>query len=49
LILCNIFLTRKDNKTAKMHFKNAKNAKPKSKEILDQIKQLDSYIARIPG
>jgi tetratricopeptide (TPR) repeat protein len=49
LILCNIFLTRKDNKTAKMHFKNAKSAKPKSKEILDQIKQLDSYIARIPG
>jgi hypothetical protein len=32
-----------------MHFKNAKSAKPKSKEILDQIKQLDSYIARIPG
>lgn len=49
LMLCSIFIQRKDNKTAKMHFKKAKEAKPKQAEILSQIKQIESYIHRIPG
>ncbi len=49
LMLCSIFIQRKDNKTAKLHFKKAKDAKPKQAEILSQIKQIESYIHRIPG
>jgi Tfp pilus assembly protein PilF len=48
-MLCSVFIQRKDNKTAKMHFKKAKEAKPKQAEILSQIKQIESYIHRIPG
>lgn len=49
LMLCSIFVQRKDNKTAKMHFKKAKEAKPKQPELVSQIKQIESYIHRIPG
>lgn len=49
LMLCSIFVQRKENKIAKSHFKKAKEAKPKAAEILSQIKQMDSYMARIPG
>jgi hypothetical protein len=49
MMLCSIFIQRKDNRTAKMHFKKAKEAKPKAKELIDQIKQMESYISRIPG
>jgi Tfp pilus assembly protein PilF len=48
LMLCSIFIQRKDNKTAKLHFRNAKEAKPKQPELLAQIKQIESYIHRIP-
>jgi tetratricopeptide (TPR) repeat protein len=49
MMLCSVFIQRKDNKTAKMHFKKAKEAKPKQPELLAQIKQIESYIHRIPG
>lgn len=49
LMLCSIFMQRKENKTAKMHFKKAKDAKPKQAELVSQIKQIESYIHRIPG
>lgn len=49
LMLCSIFIQRKENRTAKTHFKKAKEAKPKAAEILSQIKQMESYISRIPG
>lgn len=49
LMLCSVFVQRKENKTAKMHFKKAKDAKPKAAELLAQIKQIESYIHRIPG
>lgn len=48
LMLCSIFVQRKDNKTAKLHFKKAKDAKPKQPELLAQIKQIESYIHRMP-
>lgn len=49
LMLCSIFIQRRDNKTAKMHFKKAKDAKPKQPEIVNQIKEMDKYIQRLPG
>lgn len=49
LMLCSIFIHRKDNKTAKAHFKKAKDAKPKQAEIVNQIKEMDKYINRLPG
>jgi tetratricopeptide (TPR) repeat protein len=49
LMLCSIFIQRKDHKTAKVHFKKAKDAKPKQAEILNQIKEMDKYINRLPG
>jgi hypothetical protein len=49
MMLCSIFIQRKENRIAKVHFKKAKEAKPKAKEIVDQINQMNSYISRIPG
>jgi len=49
LMLCSIFIQRKENKTAKMHFKKAKDAKPKQAEVLSQIKEIEKYIHRLPG
>lgn len=49
LMLCSIFIQRKDNKTAKAHFKKAKDAKPKQAEIVNQIKDMEKYMNRLPG
>ena len=49
LMLCSIFIQRKDNKTAKAHFKKAKAARPKQAEIVGQIKEMDKYMNRLPG
>ena len=49
LMLCSIFIQRKDNKTAKAHFKKAKDAKPKQAEIVSQIKDMEKYMNRLPG
>lgn len=49
LMLCSIFIQRKDNKTAKAHFKKAKDAKPKQAELVNQIKEMEKYIHRLPG
>lgn len=49
LMLCSICIQRKDNKTAKVFFKRAKEAKPGAPEIIKQIKELESHIARMPG
>lgn len=47
LMLCSIFIQRKENKVAKVYFKRAKEAKPSAPEILKQIKELESHLARI--
>ena len=49
LMLCSIFIHRKDNKTAKVHFRKAKEAKPRQAEIVQQIKDMEKYINRLPG
>jgi tetratricopeptide (TPR) repeat protein len=49
LQLCNIEAQRMQYKIAKAYFKKAKDLKPKTEEIVNQIKMLDKQIARMPG
>lgn len=49
LQLSSISLNRRDFKSAKMYFSKAKAAKPKNEQILGQLKEMGSYMARIPG
>ncbi len=49
LQLSSIEIQRKQNKVGKEYFRKAKALKPKTDEIVKQIKEMDKYIARIPG
>jgi len=49
LQLSGICADRKDFRGAKHYFKKAKSLKPKNKEVVDQIKQMDKYMSRVPG
>ena len=49
LSMCQIFLNKREFRAAKDFFRKAKACKPKSKQVVDQIKELESYISRIPG
>ena len=49
LQLCSIEIQRKQNKIAKEHYRKAKALKPKTPEIVKQIKEMDKYISRLPG
>ena len=49
LQLCSIEAQRLQYRIAKEHFRKAKALKPKSEEIVNQIKQLEKQLARMPG
>lgn len=49
LSMCQIFLNKREFRAAKDFFRKAKGCKPKTKQVVDQIKELESYISRIPG
>jgi tetratricopeptide (TPR) repeat protein len=49
LQLCNIEAQRMQYKIAKQHFKKAKDLKPKSEEIVNQLKSMEKNINRMPG
>jgi tetratricopeptide (TPR) repeat protein len=49
LQMCSIMMNRREFRAAKDFFKRAKAEKPTSKEIVDQIKQLEKYLSRVPG
>jgi tetratricopeptide (TPR) repeat protein len=49
LQLAGICADRKDFRGAKHYFKRAKQLKPKGKMLVDQIKEMDKYMSRIPG
>ena len=49
LQLCNIEAQRLQYKIAKQYFKKAKDLKPKNEEILNQVKQMEKQINRMPG
>ena len=47
--LCSIEIQRNQNKIAKQHFQKAKLLKPKTEELVKQIKLMDKQISRLPG
>jgi len=49
LQLCSIMMTKREFRAAKEFFRKAKALKPATPQIVDQIKQIEKYISRIPG
>lgn len=49
LSMCQIFMNKREFRASKDFFRRAKACKPKSKQVLDQIKEIEKYISRIPG
>ncbi len=52
LQMCQIYMNKGDMRSlraAKDMFRKAKEQKPSNKDVLEQIKKLNSYISRIPG
>ncbi|HET7899005.1 MAG TPA: hypothetical protein VFL47_15070, partial [Flavisolibacter sp.] len=49
LQMCSIMMNKREFRAAKDFFRKAKAAKPTTPQIIDQIKQIEKYISRIPG
>src|SRR3984957_5461395 len=49
LQLCSIMMTKREFRASKEYFRKAKSLKPTTPQIIDQIKQIEKYISRIPG
>lgn len=49
LSMCQIFMNRREFRAAKDFFRKAKACKPTQKQTVDQIKEMEKYMSRIPG
>ena len=49
LQMCSIMMNKREFRAAKDYFRKAKALKPTTTQIVDQIKQIEKYISRIPG
>ncbi len=49
LQMCNIMMNKREFRAAKDFFKRTKALKPTNAQILQQIKEIEKYISRIPG
>lgn len=49
LYLCQIYIQRRDYRNGKIYFNKAKSRKPTNVQVVEQIKEMSKYIARIPG
>ena len=49
LYLSQIYIQRRDYRSGKIYFNKAKACKPTNAQVVEQIKELAKYIARIPG
>ncbi len=49
LSMCQIYMNKREFRAAKDFFRKAKALKPKTKQVIDQIKEIEKYISRIPG
>lgn len=47
--MCQIMANKRQFKASKEFFRKAKALKPQQKEIVDQIKEIEKYISRMPG
>jgi tetratricopeptide (TPR) repeat protein len=49
LQLCSIMMNKREFRAAKEYFRKAKSYKATTPQIVDQIKQIEKYITRMPG
>src|SRR6478609_9661903 len=49
LSMCQIFMNKREFRAAKDFFRKAKACKPTTKQVIDQIKEIEKYISRMPG
>ncbi len=49
LQMCSLMMNKREFRAAKDFFRKAKVLKPKTPQIVDQIKEIEKYISRIPG
>jgi len=49
LQLSGICIQRRDFRSAKLYFNKAKSCKPTNTQVVDQMKEMAKYMARIPG
>lgn len=49
LQMCNIMMNKREFRAAKEFFKKTKALKPTNPQILQQVKEIEKYISRIPG
>lgn len=49
LQMCSLMMNKREFRAAKDFFRKAKALKPKTEQIIDQIKQIEKYITRMPG
>jgi len=49
LQMCSLMMNKREFRAAKDFFRKAKALKPTTKQIVDQIKQVEKYISRMPG
>lgn len=49
LQMCSIMMNKREFRAAKDFFRKAKAEKPTTPEIVNQIKEIEKYISRIPG
>ncbi|MEO5984936.1 MAG: hypothetical protein ABIP80_05490 [Ferruginibacter sp.] len=49
LQLCSIMMNKREFRAAKEYFRKAKGFKATTPQIVDQIKQIEKYITRMPG
>ena len=49
LQLCSVMMNKREFRAAKEFFRKAKALKPNTQQIVDQIKQIEKYITRMPG
>ena len=49
LQLCSIMINKREFRAAKEYFRKVKALKPTTPQILDQVKQMEKYITRMPG
>lgn len=49
LQMCQIMMQKREFRSAKDFFRRAKAQKPTTEQVVDQIKQIEKYISRMPG
>ena len=49
LQMCSLMMNKREFRAAKDFFRKAKALKPTTAQIVDQIKQIEKYITRMPG